>query len=162
MADDCNKRASESDSVDAIRLYQQAEREARHAAVALHMGDYMRREALARCEAMLTLARSYDGESIADEYDAAQERGEVKAANNAKTTSNVEAVSAPLLKVGQLAAMYGMGERRVRRAIERCYRRREPGFHRDGALWLAEREAFERLPSVRIVSAPPGHGSQAS
>jgi hypothetical protein len=32
---------------------------------------------------------------IADEYDAAQARGEVKAANNAKTTSNAEAVSAP-------------------------------------------------------------------
>lgn len=30
---------------------------------------------------------------LADEYDAAQERGEVKAANNAKTTSNAEAVS---------------------------------------------------------------------
>lgn len=31
---------------------------------------------------------------LADEYDAAQLRGEVKAPNNAKTTSNVEAVSA--------------------------------------------------------------------
>lgn len=31
---------------------------------------------------------------LADEYDAAQSRGEVKAANNAKTTSNAEAVSA--------------------------------------------------------------------
>jgi hypothetical protein len=31
---------------------------------------------------------------LADEYDAAQDRGEVKAANNAKTTSNAEAVSA--------------------------------------------------------------------
>ena len=34
---------------------------------------------------------------LADEYDAAQERGEVKAANNAKTNSNVEAVSAAAL-----------------------------------------------------------------
>ena len=30
---------------------------------------------------------------LADEYDAAQGRGEVKAANNVKTTSNAEAVS---------------------------------------------------------------------
>lgn len=32
---------------------------------------------------------------LADEYDAAQSRGEVKAPNNAKTNSNAEAVSAP-------------------------------------------------------------------
>lgn len=34
---------------------------------------------------------------LADEYDAAQLRGEVKAPNNAKTNSSVEAVSAPAL-----------------------------------------------------------------
>lgn len=154
LADDSDKRASESDSVEAIRLYRLAALDARHAAVALHMGERMRREALARCEALATAARSYDGESIAQEQPACSPPAPIIA---------MPKPSGPLLNARQLAAMFGVGEKRARRAIERCYRRGLPGFHRDGALWFAEHEAFARMAgSVRIVSATHASGTQAT
>jgi hypothetical protein len=84
---------------------------------------------------------------LADEYDAAQERGEVKAPNNAKTTSNAEAVS---------ASDVGLTHKEVHEARQiRDAEEAEPGIIRrtlDGALDAGEeptKAAVRRAVSQR-------------
>lgn len=140
LADDCDKRASESDSVEAIRLYRQASPDARHAAVALHMGEYTRRLLLARCEALAFAARLYDGDGI---------DWALPAIPPSTPTIAPERPAVPRLSTTQLAKLHSMSPRGALKRIVHSYHRGVPGFYREGSRWFAERDAFDQFREAR-------------
>jgi hypothetical protein len=140
LADDCEERARRSMvNGEARALYHLVAREARRLSVAPHLGEGDCREALAALTALARVARWYDGEGFADPLPAYQPAPALPLPEPPRP------IAGELLNAAQLAAMFGMGERGARKAIERGYSRGLAGFHRHGALWFAEREAFAKF-----------------
>lgn len=113
---------------------------------------------------------------LADEYDAAQDRGEVKAANNEKTTSNAEAVSASAIGLTHkdihearqirdaeqadpgvvrrtLDSLIQAGEEPTKAALKREIVARPEPRVADDSLWLWGR--LRDFEAKRIVAADP-------
>lgn len=139
FADDCEERARRCASADARGLYHAAAANARRSATARHLDERGMRLALDAAQAQAKLAAWYDGEPVDDVPPLPA------APVAAAPVAAVEAPCGPLLNARQLCGLTGVPVRTARDRIARGYRRRLPGFHRDGALWLAELPAFKSL-----------------
>jgi hypothetical protein len=170
LADECEARARLSRSDDVRSIYHRTARDLRSAAELRRLGEHGLRLSYDAAVSQARFAAFLDGDS----FDAAQARGEVKAANNAKTTSNAEAVSAPdiglsrkdihearqarrdgkaLLNAAQLERTTGVPQRTARDTILRGWRLGFPGFYREGRRLYAEQRAFERLRATCRIAA---------
>lgn len=144
LADDCAERARRSTNGDSRNLYWLAARDARQSATARHMGEHGRRAALAHMMALAAVARGYEGETEYIEAVPWMAKPEPPQPEQVAPA----AITDRMMNARQLAPLFGMSERGARKAIERGERRGLAGFYRDGALWLAEREAFARSRGV--------------
>lgn len=122
------------------------------------MGVAGLRMALAAVAAQMRFAAWCDG--AIDEYDAAQERGEVAGDRQIKVpVASLESIGMSKREAGQilsareLAELAGMSERGALKRIVHSFCRGLPGFYRVGRLWFAEREAFDqfRMSSERAA-----------
>src|SRR6185437_5037416 len=138
FADDCEERARRCDSADARSRFHVAAADARRCAADRRLGDDGLRLALDALRAQARFASWCAGEPV----DAAET---VPLAVPQPTPAAAEPPRGPLLNARQLCGLTGVPERTARNRIVRGYRRRLPGFHRDGALWLAELPAFKSL-----------------
>lgn len=127
FANDCEERA---------RVFQQAAIEARSAAISGHLASNERR-------AVLDDLRDRVRQVLIEPREA-ETKQQFSAPFAPSPTDDRSVVPPTALRTRQLADLFGMDDRNVRRACERGFKRGLPGFHRDGTQWRVDREAFER------------------
>lgn len=141
LADDCEERARRTNG-EARNLFHLAAREARNRAGARHLGEIERREALEAIKGFALFVRWLDGEAV-------PEISPMRLPELVQPAPVPQPALPPLvgtlLNARQLGEVFGLSECGARKAIKRGLRRNLAGFHRDGALFFAEREAFAKM-----------------
>lgn len=146
LADECEERARWSPVGSLARsLLNLGSAQARQAAANRHYSEEDLQAVHRFASAMLAIQGENSG------YIALQARqGAQVAAPVSVPTQRHNALNAR-----QLSSLFGMSERGARGAIERGVRRGLEGFFRDGALWLAERDAFGRMRAAKGGAIDP-------
>jgi len=168
LRDEYGQRAHQTKVAAARAGFHTAARMADDAARMRHLGDDGLQLAIEAVERHADFAAFLAGEVLADEYDAAQARGEVatvgkrsqperlveappsaadigisrKTIHEARQIRDAEEVPPTAFSSRELAARHKMTERNARKRIANRYGR-EPGFYRNKrGWWFAELDAF--------------------
>lgn len=144
FSEDCCQRAADAKHSDAMWLFSKAAQVARQSAGNHHLPPEALGEALQALQQLRNVAAWCNGEAVDDIF-----------RNDNSVTQTYAANAKPLkfkaldpidpLNARQLAGLYGMSENGARKVIQRGFGRGLRGFGKDGALWLADADAFTRL-----------------
>lgn len=158
LADDCEERARRSRNADARSLYHRAAKDARQAYATSHLSEGELHDYLQAMNAQALLARWYDGsewDSSPDKLSAGFAPFQSVMVCTKSAPANIDLTGAPgtpidacppdAMNARQIGQLCGIPERTARRAIERGWGNRWPGFYRKGRYGFAELDAFNRL-----------------
>lgn len=152
LADDCDERARLARDSVAMLDFHRAASDARRWAADRTASDDDLSSALDAMTYRHRLARWHDGDRAALDTGEAGQPVTVQAALPRSPSPSA------LLNPRQLGEQFGMSENGAREAVKRGVRRNLAGFTRDGALWLADPQAFADL--CRKCGSGEGQGAR--